>query len=272
MSKAGMSKGDMNPGRAVFLAIVATVYGFLMLPIAIVVIASFNSGKYLKFPPEGFSLQWYQAFFASEPFMESFRLSLVVAIVSCFCAVLIGTPAALYYVRHAKRWRELFRLYTLAPLLLPEILTAIALLFFYYQIGLGTKSVLGLYLGHIVICVPFIFLQVTAALYNQPPALEEAARSLGASPLTAFRRVTLPLIKPGVINGALFAFIISFDNVSVSLLLKGIGTTTLPMQVFDYLRWGFDPTIAAASTVSILMTLGAVLLVDRLVGLKTMRF
>jgi putative spermidine/putrescine transport system permease protein len=84
--------------------------------------------------------------------------------------------------------------------------------------------------------------------------------------------VTLPLIKPGVINGALFAFIISFDNVSISLLLKGVGTTTLPMQVFDYLRWDFDPTTAAASTVSIAMTLGAVILVDRLVGLRAMRY
>ncbi|MFY7958910.1 MAG: ABC transporter permease [Elsteraceae bacterium] len=267
-----MNKPGMTLARGLFLALVAAVYGFLMLPIGIVVIASFNSGKYLKFPPEGFSLQWYEAFFTSEPFMESFRLSLTLAVVATAAATLIATPAALYYVRHSKGWRELFRLYALAPLLLPEILTAIALLFFYYQIGLGTKSVVGLYLGHIVICVPFIFLQVTAALYNQPPALEEAARSLGAGPLTAFRRVTLPLIKPGVINGALFAFIISFDNVSVSLLLKGVGTTTLPMQVFDYLRWGFDPTIAAASTVSILMTLGAVLIVDRLVGLKTMRF
>jgi putative spermidine/putrescine transport system permease protein len=161
---------------------------------------------------------------------------------------------------------------TLAPLLLPEILTAIALLFFYYQIGIGTKSALGLYLGHVVICIPFVFLQVTSALYNISPSLEEAARSLGATSWTSFRRVTLPLIKPGVINGALFAFIISFDNVSISLLLKGVGTTTLPMQVFDYLRWDFDPTTAAASTVSIAMTLGAVILVDRLVGLRAMRY
>ena len=140
------------------------------------------------------------------------------------------------------------------------------------RIAVGTKSSAGLYLGHIVICVPFVFLQVSSALYNLSPALEEAARSLGASPLITFRRVTLPLIKPGVINGALFAFIISFDNVSISLLLKGVGTTTLPMQVFDYLRWDFDPTTAAASTVSIVMTLGAVLLVDRFVGLRAMRF
>jgi len=268
----GMGMTGMGMKRVAYLGSVAAVYVFLMLPIAIVVIASFNAGKYLKFPPDGFSLRWYVAFFASRPFMDAMQLSLVLAAVATLAATLIGTPAALFYVRHARRWRETFRLFTLLPLLLPEILTAIALLFLYYQIGLGTKSVAGLYLGHIVVCVPFVFLQVTAALYNLPPAVEEAARSLGASPAIAFRRITLPLIKPGVINGALFAFIISFDNVAISLLLKGIGTTTLPMQLFDYLRWGFDPTTAAASVVSILMTLGAVILVDRLVGLRAMRY
>lgn len=262
----------MTPARAAFLGLVALVYVFLMTPILIVVLLSFNAGKTLTFPPTGFSLQWYFAFFRSEPFMESFRLSLLLAAVSTFLAVAIATPAALYYVRYASRWREVFRLYMLAPLLLPEILTAIAMLFFYYQIGIGTRSLLGLYIGHIVICLPFVFLQVTASLYNMSPSLEEAARSLGAGPFVAFRRITLPLIKPGVINGALFAFIISFDNVSISLLLKGIGTTTLPMQLFDYLRWGFDPTTAAASVVSILLTLGAVAIVDRFVGLRAMRY
>jgi putative spermidine/putrescine transport system permease protein len=262
----------MTAGRGLFLGVVGAVYVFLMLPIAIVVALSFNSARSLSFPPQGFSFRWYVAFFQSEPFMDAFVLSLWLAVLATLSAVLIATPAALYYVRFGGRWRELFRLYVLAPLLLPEILTAIALLFFYYEIGLGTKTVIGLYIGHVIVCLPFVFLQVTASLYNLSPSLEEAARSLGAAPITAFRRITLPLIKPGVINGALFAFIISFDNVSISLLLKGLGTTTLPMQMFDYLRWGSDPTTAAASTISILMTLGAVLLVDRLVGLRAMRY
>lgn len=262
----------MSAGRGAFLALVGAIYVFLMLPIAIVIALSFNAERSLQFPPQGFSLRWYVAFFQSEPFMDAFALSLWLAAAATISAVLVGTPAALYYVRHGGRWRELFRLYVLAPLLLPEILTAIALLFFYYEIGLGTKTVVGLYIGHVVVCLPFVFLQVTAALYNLSPALVEAARSLGAPPLVAFRRITLPLIKPGVINGALFAFIISFDNVSISLLLKGIGTTTLPMQMFDYMRWGSDPTTAAASTISIVLTLGAVLVVDRLVGLRAMRY
>jgi putative spermidine/putrescine transport system permease protein len=262
----------MKGGRLLLGTAVASVYVFLMLPIAIVVIASFNSGKYLKFPPDGFSLRWYANFFRLQPFMDALALSFVLAVVAAAIATAIAIPAALYYVRHAGRWREAFRMVTLAPLLLPEILTAIALLFFYYQIGIGTKSVLGLYLGHVVICIPFAFLQVTSALYNISPSLEEAARSLGAPAWTTFRRVTLPLIKPGVINGALFAFIISFDTFAISFLLKDIGSATLPLQLFDYLRFNFTPEAAAVSSLSILMTLIVVVATERLVGLKIQRF
>jgi putative spermidine/putrescine transport system permease protein len=267
-----MSDSRRDPGRTVFGAVVAAVYLFLLLPIAIVVIASLNAGEYLKFPPDGLSLRWYWSFFRSQPFMDAFQLSLRVAVTSSVCATLIGTAAALYYVRFAGRWREGFRFTVLGPLLLPEILSAIALLFFFYQVGVGTRSPAALQLGHVLITTPFVFLAVCSALYNLNPSLEEAARSLGASPATTFRRVTLPLIKPGVITGAMFAFIISFDLFNMSLLLKGIGSTTLPIQLFDYLRWDFDPTAAAVSTVSIVMTLTVVLVTDRLVGLRAIRF
>jgi putative spermidine/putrescine transport system permease protein len=261
-----------DPLKFAFGAVVAGVYAFLLLPIVIVVLASFNAGEYLTFPPQGFSLRWYASFFRSQPFMDAFALSLQVAATSMVLAAAFGTSAALYYVRFARRGKEALRFLVIAPLLLPEILTAIALLFFYYQIGLGTRTVIGLQIGHVLITLPFVFLSVVSALYNINPSLEEAARSLGAGTWTVFRRVTLPLIKPGVITGAMLAFIISFDLFSISLLLKGIGTTTLPIQLFDYLRWDYDPTAAAVSTVSIVLTLAVVLVTDRLVGLRAMRF
>lgn len=261
-----------DPLRFGFGAVVIAVYVFLLLPIAIVVLASLNAGEYLTFPPQGISLRWYGSFFSSQPFMDAFKLSLQVAATSMVCAAALGTSAALYYVRFARGGKEALRFMVLAPLLLPEILTAIALLFFYYQIGLGTRTLVGLQIGHVLITLPFVFLSVCSALYNINPSLEEAARSLGAGSWTVFRRITLPLIKPGVITGAMFAFIISFDLFSISLLLKGIGTTTLPIQLFDYLRWDYDPTAAAVSTVSIVMTLCVVLITDRLVGLRAVRF
>jgi putative spermidine/putrescine transport system permease protein len=258
-------------GRAAFLGFVAAAYCFLLLPLVIVVLASFNAGELLTFPPQGFSLRWYAHFLNSAPFMNSLYFSLRLAATTMIASTTLGTAAALYVVRFAGRWRDRLRLLIVTPLLLPEILSAVALLFFFYNIGLG-KTLAALVVGHVLITLPFVFLAVSSVLYNFDTSLEEAARSLGAGRFTIFRRITLPLIKPGVISGALLAFIVSFDLFAVSLLLKGIGVETLPIQLFDYVTWDFDPTAAAVSTVSIAVTLMIVLLMERLVGLRSLRF
>jgi len=248
------------------------VYAFLLAPIVLVVVLSLNAGELLAFPPQGLSLRWYGALFENEGFMRAMRTSLLVASFATTASLLIGTAAALFVVRHAGRQRERLRMLLMTPLMLPEILTAIALLFFLYATGIGTRTVTGLLIGHTLITLPYVFMNVAASLYNFDRSIEQAARSLGAGPLTVFRRITLPLIKPGLITGALFAFIISFDLFNLSLLLKGVGMTTLPLQLFDYLRWDFDPTAAAVSSVSVLMTLIVVLIIDRVVGLRSIRF
>jgi putative spermidine/putrescine transport system permease protein len=258
-----------GPGRHAFAGLVVLLYVFLIAPIAIVVIASFNAGRFLVFPPEGLSLQWYAKFLDSGPFVRSFLFSLRLAALVTVIATVIGAAAALYVVRHARE-SGFLRLLLVAPLQLPGIMTALALLIFYYGVGLGGTSYLGLLMGHVVVCTPYAFLTVSAVLYNFDRSLEEAARSLGAGPVTTFRRVTLPIIKGGVISGAVFAFITSFDQFPISLLLSGVGTTTLPIQVFDYLRFSFDPTAAAVGTVNILITLGVVILTERLVGLESL--
>ena len=258
-----------GPGRPVFTGLVVLLYAFLIAPIVIVVIASFNAGRFLVFPPEGLSLQWYAKFLDSGPFVRSFLFSLRLATVVTVIATVIGTAAALYVVRHARE-SGVLRLLLVAPLQLPGIMTALALLIFYYGVGLGGTSYFGLLMGHVVVCTPYTFLTVSAVLYNFDRSLEEAARSLGAGALTTFRRITLPIIKGGVISGAVFAFITSFDQFPISLLLSGVGTTTLPIQVFDYLRFSFDPTAAAVGTVNILITLGVVILTERLVGLESL--
>ncbi|VTU27856.1 Putative 2-aminoethylphosphonate transport system permease protein PhnV [Variovorax sp. PBS-H4] len=254
------------------LAYVGAVYVFLVLPIAVIVMMSLNAGEFLTFPPQGISLRWFGALFANEAFMRAIGTSLKVAAIATVCSTLIGVAGALYVVRHATRLREWLRMMLMLPLMLPEILTAIALLFFLYASGIGTRTMFGLLVGHVLVTLPYVFTNVASSLYNQDASLEQAARSLGASPWRAFVRVTLPLIKPGIITGALFAFVISFDLFNMSLLLKGIGMTTLPLQLFDYLRWDFDPTAAAVSTLSIVLTLIAVVWVDRTVGLRTLRF
>lgn len=251
---------------------ICLVYAFLILPIAIIVLMSLNAGEFLAFPPKGLSLRWFGSLFGNEGFMRAIRSSLLIASIATVVSSIIGTAGAIYVVRYATSMRETLRVLLMLPLMLPEILTAIALLFFLYATGIGTKTIFGLVVGHVLVTLPYVFINVTSSLYNQDASLEEAARSLGASPLRAFLRVTLPLIKPGIITGALFAFVISFDLFNMSLLLKGIGMTTLPLQLFDYLRWDFDPTAAAVSTMSIVLTLAVVVWVDRVVGLRSLRF
>ena len=248
------------------------VYAFLLAPILVVVGASFNAGNFLTFPPQGLSLRWYVTFFNNEVFMRAIRTSLWLAAVSTVISTIIGTMAAIYYVQHAGKRKELIRIAMLSPLLLPEVLTAISLLFFVYTIGIGTRTIIGLVVGHVLITLPFVFINVSASLESFDSSWDMAARSLGAGRWTRFRRIMLPLIKPGVIGGALFAFIISFDVFTISFMLKGIGMSTLPIQLFDYLRTNFTPEAAAVSTLSIVLTLGVVIVSERVLGLRIHRF
>ena len=267
-----VSTPGQRAGNAVGLICVALVYAFLMLPIIIIALMSLSAGEVLAFPPQGISLRWFVAVFHNEAFMRAMGISLALAAGATVVSCIIGVAAALYVVRYATRAREALRLLLMLPLMLPEILTGIALLFFLYATGIGTKTVFGLVVGHVLVTLPYVFTNVASALYNQDASIERAARSLGATPFRAFRCVTLPLIKPGLITGGMFAFVISFDLFNMSLLLKGIGMTTLPLQLFDYLRYDFDPAAAAVSTLSVLLTLAAVIAVDRVVGLRSLRF
>lgn len=253
--------------RFVLTAFVVLVLAFLLAPILIVVVAAFNAGEYLTFPPQGLSLRWFANFFDSRPFMRALSYSLRLALLVTAAATLLGTLSSLFVVRHAPRIREWLRTLFIAPLAFPSILTGIALLIYFYAIGVGTRGGLGLFVGHVLVCTPFVFISVSAVLVRFDRSLEEASRSLGGGPFTTFRRVTLPLIKGGVVSGAVLSFITSFDQFPISLLLKGTGTTPLPIQLFDYLRFSFDPTAAAASTVSVLITALAVIATERLVGL-----
>lgn len=257
-------------GRLLLNGTVVLLYLFLLAPIAIVVIAAFNSGQYLRFPPEGFSLRWFDKFLHSEPFVDAFLFSLKLATIATLLATTIGTAAAFYIVRRARRFRTLLQLLMISPLPVPAILTGIALLLFFYGIGLGTRGMVGLIVGHTIVCLPYVFLTVSTVLIGFNQSLEEAARNLGAGPWTTFWRVTLPIVKGGILSGAVFAFIESFDQFPISLLLAGVGSTPLPLQLFDYLRFSFDPTAAAVSTVNILMTVVFVLVTERLVGLESL--
>jgi putative spermidine/putrescine transport system permease protein len=248
-------------------AAVAAVYAFLLLPLVIVVAAAFNAGNYFTFPPQGFSLRWFTNFFQRREFMQSLLLSVEIGVWTAAISTVIGTMAAVALVRGRFRGRDFLNAYVTSPLLLPQILTGVALLQYFSLIGLA-QSYWGLLIAHVVVTTPYVVRTVSATLYHFDLALEEAAQTLGASPLRAFFEVTLGVIKPGVVAGAVLAFAISFDNFTISLFLTSPKLTPLPIELFAYLKYSFDPTAAAASAVAIGVTLALMLAIARFMGLE----
>lgn len=246
---------------------VAGVYAFLLLPLVIVVVAAFNAGNYFTFPPQGFSLKWFVNFFERREFVQSLWLSTELGFWTAAVSTVVGTMASIALVRGRFRGRDLLNAYVTSPLLLPQILTGVALLQYFTLIGLA-QSYWGLLIAHVVVTTPYVVRTVSATLYNFDMALEEAAQSLGASPVRAFFEVTLGIIKPGVVAGAVLAFAISFDNFTISLFLTSPKLTPLPIELFAYLKYSFDPTAAAASALAIGITLGLMLLIARFMGLE----
>ena len=242
------------------------VYAFLLAPLVVVVAASFNSADFLSFPPRGFSLRWYRALWDSEVWGDSFRLSILLTAVVTPLALLIGTLAAYALVRYSFPGKGLIATLVMAPLVMPQIVLGIALLNYFSLLGL-VGSMTGLVLGHLVVTLPFTVRLVSISVHNLDPALERAAQNLGATPLQTFWRVTLPLLRPGIVAGAIFAAIISFGELAVTLLIAGARTTTLPLRIFNYTEYNFDPTINAVSTIFVVLALVLIIALDRLIGL-----
>ena len=242
------------------------VYAFLLAPLVVVVAASFNSADFLSFPPRGFSLRWYRALWESEVWGDSFRLSILLTAVVTPLALLMGTLAAYALVRYSFPGKGVVATLVMAPLVMPQIVLGIALLNYFSLLGL-VGSMTGLVLGHLVVTLPFTVRLVSISVHNLDPALERAAQNLGATPLQTFWRVTLPLLRPGIVAGAIFAAIISFGELAVTLLIAGARTTTLPLRIFNYTEYNFDPTINAVSTIFVVLALVLIIALDRLIGL-----
>ncbi len=243
----------MTIGRLAFTTLWVCVLLFLALPIVIVALLSFSSASYLTFPPPAFGIRWYQAYLGSREWLASTWLSLAIAGSVVVLATILGTLAALGLARLPRTLRAIVAALILSPLIVPGIVAAIGIYYAFSRYHLvGTP--IGLILAHTCLAVPFVVTSVSASLAGFDRRLEQAALSLGATPWGTFRQVTLPLIRSGVLVGALFAFITSFDELIVALFLSGSGAVTLPRRMWDDLRFAIDPTIAAVSTLTILLT------------------
>ena len=243
----------MIAGRLLKFAVVGLILLFLAFPIVVVFAVSFSEANYLTFPPPAFGLKWYRAYFGNEDWLRPTWLSLAVAAAVVVLSTVLGTLASLGIARLPRLLRVLASGLILSPLIVPVIVVAIGIYYAFARYGLvGTP--IALVLAHTCLAVPFVVTSVTASLSGIDPRLEQAALSLGATPAGTFRQVILPLIRPGVLVGALFAFITSFDELVVSLFLSGVGAVTLPRRMWEDLRYSIDPTIAAVSTLTIVLT------------------
>lgn len=240
---------------------------FLLLPVLLVIPLSFSNDDYLAFPPSGYSWRWYEALLQNHSMLNAFQVSLGLGVVVTLITLLVAIPAAYVIVRLRPPGTEIFYSIFTAPLLLPTIVLGLGILIVFASAGLlGTYH--GIALGHLVITLPYALRVLATALDGLPAGVEEAAASLGASPLTVFFRVTLPLMGPGIVAATALSFLVSFDEVVITLFLAGPQVTTLPVELFRHVETRSDPLVAAASVILIVLTLAVVFIVDRSVGLS----
>lgn len=242
-----------------FTLLTGAILVFLLLPSVLVVPMSFSATTYLRFPPAGFSLRWYRAFFDDPEWISASLFSLEIAAMTTLAAAVIGTMAAVALVRGRLVAKDTISALVLAPLIVPHVIVAIAVYFQFAPLGLvGTR--LGFVLIHTALAVPYVVLVVTAALQRVPPSLEMAGLNLGASRLRCFHSITLPLIAPSITAGAVFAFLASFDETVVSFFISGVEHKTVTRKMFEDIEFNLSPVIAAASTLFVAATVLLMLL------------
>jgi len=240
---------------------------FLLAPIAVTIAVSFTEGAVFSFPPKGFSLRWYERALEIPELMDSIWLSAQLALLATVISLVMGTFCAIALVRKALPASEAIATFLVSPLMLPGLVLGIAILQASREVGLRDTWT-TLLLAHVVITMPFVMRTVLSSLSQFDFSMIDAARTLGLSQAQAMRKVLVPNILPGFLSGALFAFIASFDNYPISMFLVDVRTKTLPITLLNQIEMSPDPTLAAVSALLILATILALLLCDRLVGMR----
>lgn len=265
MRRGTAPAGDRLLAAGLSVLCVVALIG-LVFPSLLVVISSFNASDFLTFPPQGWSFRWYAAMASNWEVRQSALLSLKVAALVVIIDLLLGVPAAFPLTRVRFRGRDLVMTFILSPLMLPGLVIGIGLLFFYMLMGFALSFPL-LVISHVVVTMPFIISMTSARLTTLDPTYEEAALSLGASQVQKFVHVVLPQLWPGIAAGAAFAFLLSFDNFTVSLFTASDRLRPLPIVLFYLLRYDINPLVGAVSSLEIGLALLVLLVGSRLLGL-----
>ena len=240
------------PDRALLL-LTALIYAFLYAPILVLVFFSFNSSRSTQVWT-GFSTEWYGALLSDQTVLEAFRTSMVVGVTSTVISTAIGTLTALALARYRFRGKSFTDSVVYANTVMPEIVVGVSLLVFFVALGfqLGIMTII---IAHVAFNISFVTIVVRARLAGMDRSVEEAAQDLGANPVETFLRVTLPLILPGVMAGALLAFTLSFDDFVITFFVAGVGSSTLPLKIYSMIKFGVSPVINALSTVMLVVTM-----------------
>ncbi|KAF0995320.1 ABC transporter permease [Geobacillus sp. TFV-3] len=245
------------------LAIISIIY--ILIPLVVTIPASLTSANYPSFPPKGFSLQWYTKLLERPEFVEAFWNSVKFAFLASLFSVLLGTLGALAIAKYDIPGKSYLVSLLTAPLTVPQLVLGIALLIYFTPMLLaGTPT--GFLIAHIIICVPYVVRFVLTGLSGFDYNLERAAAILGASPVVVFWKVTFPLIRPAVLSGALFSFLTSFDNVTVSLFMVSPEMRTLPLEIFSTMQDAYSPIVASVSSVVILISIVLILILEKIHG------
>jgi putative spermidine/putrescine transport system permease protein len=259
-----VTRGPFN-GIRIALVIIAVLY--MVAPAVVIVLASVNSAALIQVPPTSLSLRWYQDFFDRPEFVSALKTSLLVGAIAAVASTLIGVCCA-FAISNSRGWvSATLESVFLAPLLIPSLIIGLALIRVFLTLGLS-GTVTALVATHVILTLPLVIRMVLSSLAGMGSTLREAASSLGASPFQVLRRVTIPMIAAGVFGGALFAFIVSQGELNASLFVASSTTLTLPIQIFTSMQLESSPTVAAASTIQLLIAVVLVAVLDRVIGLR----
>ncbi|UCE07030.1 MAG: ABC transporter permease [bacterium] len=247
----------VQPAAVIFYILCGLIFLFLIAPLVIVIPISFSSAKYLQFPPTEFSLQWYKNFFGTDEWVRGALNSLKIATLTSLLASALGIPTALALTRYKFKGKQLIQSFLISPMITPVIIIAIAAYFFFANLHM-IGSTWALVISHSILAIPIVLVTVSASLHGFDQTLELAAMSLGANRLKTFFKITFPLIRPGIVSGALFAFITSFDEVVLAIFVATYRSITLPKHMWAAMRQEIDPTIAAVSS---LLVTGSIIII-----------
>ncbi|KIC08595.1 hypothetical protein RA19_19280 [Leisingera sp. ANG-M1] len=256
----------MTPGKALLYLIVALVLFFLAVPNFIVAPISFSPTSVLEFPPRGFSLKWYDKYFTQPGWLAATFTSFYVAFLTVIVSLAVGSAAAYGIVRGDFPGKRLLNSFFLFPIIIPSLLTAIAIFRLFSYLG-WTGTTFGFVLGHSVLAVPFVITIMTASFRGIDVSVENAARNLGANRIRTVLHVTVPMAMPGFLSAGLFAFLVSFDELLIALFLSSPRVSTLPKRLWEGIQLEIDPSLAAVSTILVLISL-AVLVAAGLIKRK----